>query len=191
MVSMNAKNRLQLALFVLILATLACTINVGGPDYPDTPIPVSTEAVEQMKQSLQEAMATGAVSGQVTFVINEVQLTSYLAFKLQEQPDPFITSPQVYLRDGQIQIYGTAQSGYFLATARIIFTAYADADGKLAIELSEADFGPLPVPDGLKEAATAVVSEAYTGALGPVATGFRIEAIVISDGMMAITGRVK
>jgi hypothetical protein len=188
---MIAKNRLQIALFVLILSALACTINVGGPDYPDTPIPVSTEAIEQMKQSIQEALATGAASGQVSFVINEIQLTSYLAFKLQEQPEPFITDPQVYLRDGQIQIYGTAQKGYFLATARIIFTAYADADGKLAIELSEADFGPLPVPDGLKEAATAIVSEAYTGALGPVATGFRIEAIVISDGMMAITGRVK
>jgi hypothetical protein len=188
---MIAKKHLPLALFALVLATLACTINVGGPDYPDTPIPVSTEAVEQMKQGIQEALAAGAASGQATLLINEVQLTSYLAFKLQEQPEPFITNPQVYLRDGQIQVYGTAQSGYFLATARIVFTASADADGKLAIELSEADFGPLPVPDGLKEAVTAIVSEAYTGALGPVATGFRIEAIVIADGMMAITGRVK
>lgn len=188
---MDAKIRSRIAILVLILTTLACSINVGGPDYPDTPIPVSTEAVEQMKQNIQEALASGAASGQVTFMINETQLTSYLTFKLQEQPDPFITDPQVYLRDGQIQLYGTAQSGYFLATARIVFSAYANADGKLVIELSEADFGPLPVPDGLKEAVTAIIAEAYTGALGPVATGFRIEAIVISDGMMVVTGRVK
>jgi uncharacterized protein YpmS len=188
---MTAKKHLYTALFALILATLACTINVGGPDYPDTTIPISTEAVEEMKQSIQEALAAGAASGQATILINEIQLTSYLAFKLQEQPEPFLTNPQVYLQDGAIQIYGTAQSGYFLATARIVFTASADANGELVIELSEADFGPLPVPDGLKEAVTAIVSEAYTGALGPVATGFRIEAIVISDGMMAITGRIK
>ena len=188
---MDVKIRSRLALLVLILTTLACTINVGGPDYPEPPIPVSTEAVDQMKQNIQEALAAGATSGQVSFMINEIQLTSYLTFKLLEQPEPFITNPQVYLRDGQIQIYGTAGSGYFLATARIVFSAYADADGKLVIELSEADFGPLPVPDGLKEALTAIVAEAYTGALGPVATGFRIEAIVISDGMMVITGRIK
>ena len=188
---MIGNKRLQLILILFVLAELACTINVGGPDYPYAPIPVSIEAVDQMKQSIQEALARGTDSGQVIFVINETQMTSFLTFNLQDQPEPFITNPQVYLRDGQIQIYGTAQSGYFIATARIIFTATADAEGKLVIELSEADFGPLPVPDGLKEAVTALVSEAYTGALGPMATGFRIEGIAIADGMMAITGRIK
>ncbi|MBM3152315.1 MAG: hypothetical protein FJZ96_08980 [Chloroflexi bacterium] len=188
---MPAKKRIFLLILSLSLATLACTIFIGGPDYPDQTIPVSTEAVEQMQQSIKEAMAAGAVSGQVTLVINEAQLTSYLAFKLETQPDPFITKPQIYLRDGQIQVYGTASSGYFSATVRLVLTATADEGGELLIEMTEADFGPLPAPEGLKEAVTTLVSEAYTGAVGPVATGLRIESIVIADGLMTVVGRIK
>ena len=123
--------------------------------------------------------------------MTEIQMTSFLYQKLQEQPDPFITNPQVYLRDGQIQIYGTAESGYFYATVTIILTAAPDENGQLTIELVDANFGPLPAPEGLKEAITAVVSEAYTGSLGPVATGFRIESITIEDGLITLTGRIK
>jgi hypothetical protein len=38
---------------------------------------------------------------------------------------------------------------------------------------------------------TAIIKEAYTGALGPVATGFRLETIVIANGTMTLTGRTK
>ena len=59
------------------------------------------------------------------------------------------------------------------------------------IEITSADFGPFPVPNGIKEAFTAMVEEAYTGSLGPVATGLRIESIVIADGVMTIAGRIR
>jgi hypothetical protein len=183
--------RIALASLVLMFALFACTLNIGGPEYPEIRIPISTEAVTSMQESIAQAVANGAISGEVTLTITEEQLTSYLTFKLATQSKPFITDPQVTLRDGQIQIYGTAQSGYFEATVRIVFSPSADAEGKLVIELTEADFGPLPVPAGLKDAITAIISEAYTGALGPIATGFRLESIEIVDGIMSLTGRMK
>jgi hypothetical protein len=36
-----------------------------------------------------------------------------------------------------------------------------------------------------------MIKEAYTGSLGPVATGLRIESISISGGVMTITGRIR
>jgi len=185
------KNFIALALLALLLAIIACTINIGGPDYPTPAIPISTEALLSLEQNIQTAVASGAQSGQITLVITEPQLTSYLAFKLETQSDPFITNPQVYLRDGEIQIYGTARQGYFEATVSIILTAGADEQGQLKIELTSADFGPLPVPDDLKGAVTAIITEAYTGMLGPIATGFRLESIIITDGTMTLTGRIK
>ena len=179
------------AALVLTLAILACVINIGGPAYPRPSIPVSTEAVESLNQAIQTAVAAGAESGVVTLAITETQLTSYLAFKLQSQNNPFITNPQAYLRDGQIQIYGTATQGYFQVTANIILAAIVDEQGQMKIELTSTDFGPLPVPDGLKEAATAIINEAYTGSLGPIATGFRLESITIAYGAMVIVGRTK
>ena len=110
----------------------------------------------------------------MTLLISEAQLTSYLAGKLQIQAQPLFTDPQVYLQDGQIQIYGTAQQGYFQATIEIVVTAGVDDQGQLKIELTSADFGPLPIPAGLKDAVTAAIQEAYTGAIGPSAVGFRL-----------------
>ncbi len=189
---MNTRKSTIVALLVsVVLTMLACTIFIGGPDYPDRTIPVSTEAVGELQTSIEQAMALGAVSGQVTLTITEPQLTSYLAMKLQQQNDPFLTNPQVYLQDGQIQIYGTAEQGYFQATAAIILTAGVDDTGQLTIELSSADFGPLPVPEGLLDAITAMVEEAFTGAVGPMATGIRLTNITIAGGLMTVTGEIK
>ena len=178
-------------IIAMSLTVLACKMNIGGPDYPTPAIPISTEAVGELQSSLETAVADGTVSGQITLTFTEPQLTSFLFYKLQAQSLPVITNPQVYLQDGQLLVYGTARKGYLEATARIILTAGVDDQGQLKIELTSADFGPLPVPNGLMEIITASIQEAYTGALGPVATGFRLESVTIADGTMTIIGQTK
>jgi hypothetical protein len=175
----------------LALAVMACKMNIGGPGYPTPGIPVSTEAVGELKSSFATAVAAEAISGEISLTITEPQLTSLLYYQLQTQTQLLITNPQVYLQDGQLQVYGTASNSYFEVTARIILNAGVDNQGQLLIELTSADFGPLPVPEGLKEIITTSIKEAYTGALGPVATGFRLQNISIADGLMTITGRTK
>ena len=66
-----------------------------------------------------------------------------------------------------------------------------DEQGQPKIEIATADFGPFPAPNGLKQSLTALITEAYTGSLGPVATGFRLENINIANGLMTVTGRIK
>lgn len=179
------------AALLLLLSVLACTVNVGGPAYPTPAIPISTEAAGELNNNIQTAVAAGTDSGQVTLVFTEPELTSYLYYKLLSQANPFITNPQVYLRDSQMSIYGTATQGNFEAYVKIVVAPSVDAQGQLQIDLTTVDFGPLPVPKGLNDIVTAVITEAYTGALGPVATGFRLETVSIADGIMTITGRTK
>ena len=176
---------------ILVLAILACTINIGGPAYPDQHITVSTEAAGEIQSVVQTAVAAGAETGQISLVLNETQLTSYLAYYLAAMSKPVFTDPQVYLQNSQIQIYGTASQGYFQATVSIVLTAGVDDQGQLKVVLTSADFGPLPVPAGLKDTVTAAIQEAYTGAIGPVATGFRLKNITIANGTMTITGMTK
>jgi len=196
----NRKFALPLFLITLILTSLACTVFVGGPDYSDLPvIPVSQEAEQSLKDEMKRAFEAGAESGVVTLNITETQITSYLALRMQSDPNlqqtetkqPLITDPQVYLREGQMKIYGKTQQGMFAANIGIIINMGIDEAGQPKIEIASADFGPFPAPDGLKEALTAMVREAYTGAIGPAATGLRIESIAIADGIMTITGRIK
>ena len=111
--------------------------------------------------------------------------------KLKQDNLPLVSEPQVYLRDGQMQIYGKAQRGMFNANVGVIVTVGVDAEGQPDIEIVSADFGPLPAPEGLKETIEAMVREAYTGSLGPVATGLRIETISIANGIMTVTGRIR
>lgn len=187
---MNRKRILLIPFFTLLI-TLACTIFVGGPEIPQPPIPVSQEAVTSLQEQIQMAVAAGAITGEVTLVMNETQLTSYLAYKTLDDPSPMFTEPQVYLRDSQMRIYGKTQQGNFTANIGIVLAVGLDAEGNPELQLVSADFGPFPLPEGLNKAITAIVEEAYTGALGPVATGFRIKSITIADGGMTVVGNIR
>lgn len=186
-------------LLTLILTSLACTVFVGGPDYSNLPtIPVSAEAIQSMQDEVKRAFTEGAQTGTVTLNFTEEQITSYLAVRLKSDPsmqqdnkEPLITDPQVYLRDGQMKIYGKTKQGMFTANIGIIVDVGVDENGQPKIDIASADFGPLPAPKGLTAAIAAMVREAYTGSLGPVATGLRIESISIADGIMTITGRIR
>ena len=192
------KHIFTIFLLALLLTSLACTVFVGGPDYSDLPtIPVSTEITQSIQDEVARAFEEGMTTGTVTLNFTEAQLTSYIASRLQNDPTmqqdnkPLITDPQVYLRDGQMQIYGKTQQGMFAANIGIIVSVGVDENGQPKIDIVSADFGPLPAPEGLKEAISAMVREAYMGSIGPVATGLRIETISIADGIMTISGRIR
>ena len=182
-----------------MLTSLACAVFVGGPDYSNLPpIPVSADAAASIKDEIQRAVTAAADTGMITVNLTEPQITSYLATRLQSDPSlqqadkkPLISDPQVYLRDGQMQIYGKTQQGIFTANIGILVNMGVDANGQPQIDVASADFGPLPAPKGLTEAISAMVKEAYTGSLGPVATGLRIESISIANGVMTVTGRIR
>lgn len=195
---MKKTSPIQLFLVTLVLASLACTVFVGGPDYSDrAPIAVSNEAAESLKEEIERAFEAGVTSGEVTINITETQITSVLALRLQTDPNmqqdqkPLITDPQVYLRDGQMQIFGKTRQGMFAANIGVIVSVGVDENGKPKIEIVSADFGPLPAPEGINNAISAMIQEAYTGSVGPAATGFRIQNITIANGLMTITGRIR
>jgi len=185
---------LSLAFFfiILLLTSMACTIFVGGPEYVTQTVPVSTEEVQTMQAQIEQAFAAGAETGVVTLQITESQLTSYITLKMQGQANPPFTEPQVFLRNGQMQMYGKIDRGMFAANMLITMNVSIEpTTGLPKIEIASADFGPFPAPEGLNAAISAVIDEAFTGSLGPVALGFRLESISIADGIMTMTGRIK
>ncbi len=185
------KRKLLFAVAVLATATLACSIFVGGPEYATEAVPVSTDAAQSLEDQAQQAATMSAQSGVITLQITEGQLTSYLSQKLAEQTNPLITDPQVFLHDGLITVYGKATSGVFTANVSFSVQASVDQDDQPKIEVVQADFGPLPAPQGFNDALSAFVQETFMGSLGPMAVGFRLEQITVGDGVMTVTGRIK
>jgi hypothetical protein len=185
-------NSLTIFITTLVLASLACTIFVGGPDYPAQTIPASPDEVTNMQNQISDALAAGAESGVITLQITESQLTSYMTVKMQEKENPPFTDPQVLLQNGQMQIYGKIARGVFTANMLITMNVGIDqTTGMPTITITAADFGPFPAPEGLNSAVSTVIQEAFTGSFGPVATGLRIESISIADGVMTLVGRIK
>lgn len=145
-----------------------------------------------MLEQIEQAFMTGAETGVITLQITESQLTSFMADKLAQQTNPPFADPQIHLRDGQMKMYGKITRGWLTANMLITMNVTIDpTTGQPKIEIASADFGPIPAPEGVNAAISALIDEAFTGSFGPVAVGFRLETITIADGVMTLTGRIK
>ena len=189
---MKKKTNILLTFVSLAAASLACAINVGGPDQPIAAVTPAPEDAQAMREIIDQAIITGAETGVITVSITESQLTAFIVEWLAQQQTPPFSNPQVLLRDGQMKLYGTVTQGMFTANMLIAMNVTVDeATGQPKIQITSADFGPIPAPEGLNNAISAAIEEAFTGSFGPVAVGFRLEAITIADGEMTMTGRIK
>jgi hypothetical protein len=181
--------RILPALLIFIGLNLACQISVGGPVLPKSNIPFSTQAAGSVEDIWKSAVIKNPKSGTVAFTLSEKQLTSFLIAHLPAEQKSLLINPQIVLQDGQIKIYGQVKKSIFIANVRIIMQAIIDFDEQPKLYLVSADFGPLPAPAGLMDSLSTVLNEAFTGSLGPYATGLKIESIDISDGKITITGK--
>jgi uncharacterized protein YpmS len=178
-----------LAASVVLLAGLACNLGAGPrPPAQATPIPVTTESVEELQENLQVAATQASTSGEVTLVIDEAQLTSLVAFELQDQEEQFFQDPQVYLRDGQIQLYGSVVQGGISLPVSIIATLSVDEGGMPRYKIVSATAGPVPLPQSILDQLTARLDQVIASQLNPERTDMVVENILIDDGKMTITG---
>jgi hypothetical protein len=180
-----------LVLLSLLLATLACQIDVGGPEPPGAPIPIQPSEAEQLQSNWQSALDNALETGQVNVVLNEAQLTAFLAERLADREQPLIRNPQTYLRSNRIQVFGVAERGILKANVLITVIPEITENGEITFELSEASVGPVPAPSALKSTISALLTEAFTGSIGSLATGIRISSLAIADGQMTIVGELR
>ena len=173
------------------LGTLACTMDLGGPAAPGDPIPTSEAAAQEILDAWASAAGASISTGEIRLIINETQLTSLVAARLAEKEDPVLRDPQVYLRDGQLQVYGTVEQSMFQGEVLLSISPILDPDGTLAFEVTSADLGPVPAPEGIKESLSALVTEAFAGPIGSLATGLRVTSIAIEDGELALVGEMR
>lgn len=180
---------LTAVLCALLAASLACAVAVEGPTPPGSPISVSTEAAGQLADLWKNAVANPA-NGQVSIVVSETQLTSFLAAKLAENKDTVISNPQVYLRDNKIQLYGTAKAADVTTTVSAAFSTTVTEQGTLQLQVASANFGPVSLPTDLLARLSIMLNDGLTGSLSDMAVGVKIVSVVILDGQMTLVGKL-
>lgn len=185
------KSRISLGLLVIASATMACSIFVGGPALPEPPIAAPPDAFQALQSQIETAVFSSLTDGVLRLSITQEQLTAFLVSKLSTQTEPLIADPQVVLSNGEMIIYGRARSWIFEANIAVATVFTIDANGRPEILVSHAELGPIPMPTALRNAIAATLNEALTGAVGPIALGFRLESVDIADGSVTLTGRLR
>lgn len=183
------KISIAFACAAILAAMLACggPLQVGGPTPEYSPVPVSTEAIQSLDDKFE---ALGVASGEVTVTLTETELTSLFDQQLQAQPDSAFSDPQVYLRDGKIKLYITLTTNNLTGKALVVMNATI-VDNKLQVAIESADFGPLPVPQGILDSLAATINDQLLAAMSGLPTGVGLKNIVIADGTLTITTIVK
>jgi uncharacterized protein YpmS len=173
---------------VMILTSLACSLPqaIFRPD--PTPLPVSAEAVTEMKDNLDEAAKALQETGEVNFQITEVQITSYLVNELNTQENPFIDNPQILLRNGEIQLTADYQQGELAVPLKAALSIEADGSGKLMYELTSASIGPLALPEALVGQMLGQFQQMFDNNISSQLDQVYIESVLIEDGTMTIQG---
>lgn len=182
---------INLVFAALVLTSHSCSLGLGGHA---SPLPPRIEARSRAAHSLEalwQAARRGADDGELTLIINERQLNSYLALRVAEVDAPIAVDPQVFLRSGSFQFHGTARGGPFTASVLFALSPQMDSDGNISLDLTKTELGPFVVSESIRNSVSAVLTEALTGKLGSIATGIRINTIAISDGEMAIIGTLR
>jgi uncharacterized protein YpmS len=175
----------------LWFASLACQIDIGGPERPGELIQSDESQATEVVQTWSQAIIDAASVGQVNLLFNETQMTGFVTQRLEADSDPVIKDPQIYLRQGQIQVFGIFEQGILKSTALIRIEPSIDDVGQLSLQVVEVSVGPIPAPALLMESISAVLTEALTGSFGSLATGIKITSVVISEGEMAIVGEIR
>ncbi len=180
-----------LVAFLTLWATLGCIIFLGGPDYPTTSVPFSPEMGQTAQAQLKTAVAEATQSGRFTLTLTQEHLTALLNARLQERSSLNFKDPLVFLHPGVIEIYGKVQQGNVVANVQISVAVSVDAQGKPKFQIVGAVFGPLLLSREVLDGITAMLNEAFVGAVGPVATGLRLESIVVEEGRLTLRGRIR
>ena len=173
----------------LLLSALACNLFKGAPTPPAPPIPVTTESVEELHQNLQDAAATAAASGEFNLDLTEAQLTSLIALELAKETNQSVTNPQVYLRDGQIQLFGTivTENGQS-ADGTVFFTVEVDVQGNLAVKVVSAFIGSVPIPTAILDQITSRLIQSLNQQITLDGNQVVVDSITIADGVMKMKG---
>ena len=182
---------LPLIIFLLMLSSLACSLNFLGAATPESVIPVTTEAVESLEETAQSAFQEAQNSGEVNLEINEAQLTSIFAFELEERVGDIINNLQIFLRDGQIQMTGDLNNEGISATVKAIVDVSVDPVGRPTLNVISANLGPFPVPGDLVSEVEMTINKAFQEQIKSMTPEMHVERIIIDNGKMTITGRKK
>lgn len=181
------RNSIFLILIVFV-TSLACRLGADRAQKPEETIAVSTQAVATLEQKLQDSVEQAGQGSTVEITISEEEITSVIALRFGEQTGMTVTDLQVYLRDGQVQMFGNVLMGELAVPVVVFFEPQINLQGQLHLTLVSFQMGPLEVPDSLKETIQEQVDQLIGNMIQQSESSFYVESVTIADGNLTLRG---
>jgi hypothetical protein len=176
--------RSLLLLPVLILITgLACQLS-GGPT-PPRPVPTLPDAAQSLNQTVA-TVKPDQKTGDVSITVTESQVTSYVMQNLQDNYSPILSDPVIVFQPNHVELYGTIKGDNISANGRVIMTVTIDDQGQPVVKITEANFGPIPVPTSLLSNLSTAVDRSIADSMKDYQSDYRLKSISFDTGKATI-----
>jgi hypothetical protein len=183
------KTRFLLGSLVFVLVSLACNFpGSTGVNRPPTPFPLTTEEVQQVEEEIVETLSNPDPSGAVTVTITEQQINAFLTNQDDIDTDQMIQDPQVQFTDGKVIVFGKVNQGGFTMDTKVTMNPRVEAGGRPKLEVESVNVGPMALPDSMVKQVDQRVDALLENYLASTGDDFTVQNIIVTEGMMTITG---
>jgi tetratricopeptide (TPR) repeat protein len=158
----------------------------GAPERPGDQIVPSDAAGAQAKTSFENALPQPGSLNTVT--LTELEITSWLALEMRDSPDLPLQDVQVYLRNGDIQIWGIVKGSDNQTSALITGTINLDTNGQPAFKIDSFQIGQQVIPTMLLSQAEAWLNQFLSEKINEQTPGLKVMNVNISNGLITISG---
>ncbi len=158
----------------------------GAPDRPGDPIMTSDNVAMEAKVMFANSIPQPGSLSSAT--ITEQQITSWLALEMKNSPDLPLSEVQVYLRGGQIQIWGMVNGSTGSTSALLTGTVSIDSYSQPVFTLESMQIGQQTVPDILLSQAEDWLNELLTEKINSEIPGLKLMNINVTNGLITISG---
>jgi len=178
-----------IVVFMLLgLTSLACGLGGGsvqiGP--PGGQIPVSPDAADRLKQNFNQALQEATGNHESQLRITNEEITSLVGLELAQTGQIPVSDPQIWFTAGRIYMTSKVDVlGPVRLNSLIVATAVVD-EGKIVVEVQEAQMGALDFPNSMLESMTQTVNETLAGVF--VGADLEITRMEILEGETFVLG---
>jgi len=158
----------------------------GAPERPGDEIITSDETGAEAVAMLEKSIPQPGSLSSIT--VTEQQITSWLAMEMKTRPDLPLSAVQVFLRDGQIQIWGIVSGSEDQTAALITSEIQIDANKQPTLTIQSVQIGQQVIPEFVVSQMETWLNQALTENLRKKAPGLELMNIKVTNGLLIVSG---
>ncbi len=154
---------------------------------PGGPISVNQESAERLKENFYQTIQEASFTHEAELRITNEEITSFLAIELTKTGQIPLSNPQVWFIAGKIYLTGQVNVLGSLNLNSMIIAMPVLSEGRVTIQVQEAQMGALDFPENILLSMTQTVNEA----LSKITQRVEVTHIEILNGEMLINGKLR